>query len=134
MPSKARAPPVVGMSVVLTLSLTAMGIPCSGPRIRPRARSSIELSGVREHVRVDGDGRVDDGLVARDPQKIERDQIARRDLAGGQRGLQLRNAGLDDVEVGDGITDALRLQQPAIARVAEQLGRDQRVIARVPPV
>ena len=36
--AKASAPPVVGMSVVWMLSLSATGMPCSGPRIRPCAR------------------------------------------------------------------------------------------------
>src|SRR5258708_9066948 len=39
MPSNASAPRVVGMSVVWTLSFRAIGMPCSGPRTRPRARS-----------------------------------------------------------------------------------------------
>ncbi len=34
-PSKATAPPVVGMSVVWMLSLIAMGMPWSGPRSLP---------------------------------------------------------------------------------------------------
>src|SRR5688572_3297888 len=38
--AKARAPPVVGMSVVWMLSLSAMGMPCNGPRTRPAARSA----------------------------------------------------------------------------------------------
>ena len=43
-PSKARAPPVVGMSVVWMLSFSATGIPWSGPRTRPSARSRSSRS------------------------------------------------------------------------------------------
>ncbi len=43
-PLKASAPPVVGMVVVWMLSLSAMGIPCSGPRNRPWARSRSNCS------------------------------------------------------------------------------------------
>src|SRR2546428_178335 len=50
-PSKASAPPVVGMFVVWMLSLSATGMPCSGPRMRPcarsRSRSSASLSASR---------------------------------------------------------------------------------------
>ncbi len=44
MPSNASAPPVVGMSVVWMLSLSAIGMPCSGPRTRPCARSRSSAS------------------------------------------------------------------------------------------
>ena len=37
--ANASAPPVVGMSVVWMLSLSATGMPCNGPRILPAARS-----------------------------------------------------------------------------------------------
>jgi hypothetical protein len=43
-PSKASAPPVVGMSVVWMLSLRATGIPWRGPRIFPCARSRSRAS------------------------------------------------------------------------------------------
>ena len=43
-PSKASAPPVVGMSVVWMLSLSAIGMPCSGPRTFPAARSRSRAS------------------------------------------------------------------------------------------
>ena len=43
-PSNASAPPVVGMSVVWMLSFSATGMPCSGPRIRPCARSRSRSS------------------------------------------------------------------------------------------
>ena len=43
-PSNASAPPVVGMSVVWMLSLSAIGMPCSGPRTRPAARSRSRAS------------------------------------------------------------------------------------------
>ena len=43
-PSKARAPPVVGMSVVWMLSLSAMGMPWSGPRTLPSRRSRSRAS------------------------------------------------------------------------------------------
>ncbi len=43
-PSKTRAPPVVGKFVVWMLSLSATGMPCSGPRTLPRARSRSSSS------------------------------------------------------------------------------------------
>ena len=43
-PSNARAPPVVGRWVVWMLSLSATGIPCSGPRTSPPARSASSAS------------------------------------------------------------------------------------------
>ena len=43
-PSKASAPPDVGMFVVWMLSLSAIGIPCSGPRTLPAARSRSRSS------------------------------------------------------------------------------------------
>ena len=46
-PSNARAPPVVGMSVVWMLSLSAIGMPWRGPRIRPAARSWSSASAWR---------------------------------------------------------------------------------------
>ena len=42
--SNASAPPVVRMNVVWTLSLSAIGMPCSGPRILPAARSRSRSS------------------------------------------------------------------------------------------
>src|SRR6185295_6009341 len=44
--ANASAPPVVGMSVVWMLSLRATGMPCSGPRIRPAARSRSSESAI----------------------------------------------------------------------------------------
>jgi len=38
--ANASAPPVVIMSTVWTLSLSTMGMPCSGPRMYPCARST----------------------------------------------------------------------------------------------
>jgi hypothetical protein len=43
-PANASAPPVVGMSVVWMLSLSAIGMPCSGPRIFPARRSRSRAS------------------------------------------------------------------------------------------
>ena len=43
-PANASAPPVVGMSVVWMLSLSAIGMPCSGPRTRPGRRSRSRAS------------------------------------------------------------------------------------------
>ncbi len=43
-PSKASAPPVVGMSVVWMLSLSAIGIPWRGPRTFPSRRSRSRAS------------------------------------------------------------------------------------------
>src|SRR5258708_1926785 len=42
--SNAGAPPVVGISVVWMLSFSAIGMPCSGPRMRPRALSRSRSS------------------------------------------------------------------------------------------
>jgi hypothetical protein len=42
--SKTNAPPVVGIRVVWMLSFNAIGIPCSGPRAWPEARSSSRRS------------------------------------------------------------------------------------------
>ena len=42
--SNASAPPVVRMSVVWMLSFSAIGMPCSGPRILPCARSRSRSS------------------------------------------------------------------------------------------
>ena len=44
-PSNASAPPVVGMSVVWMLSLSAIGMPCSGPRTSPCAPLAIARVG-----------------------------------------------------------------------------------------
>ena len=46
--SNASAPPVVRMNVVCTLSFNAIGMPCSGPRIRPcwRSRSRSSASAI----------------------------------------------------------------------------------------
>ncbi len=43
-PRNASAPPVVGISVVWMLSLSAMGMPCSGPRTWPSRRSRSRAS------------------------------------------------------------------------------------------
>ncbi len=43
-PSNASAPPVVGMFVVWMLSLSAIGMPWSGPRTLPCARSRSSAS------------------------------------------------------------------------------------------
>ena len=43
-PAKTSAPPVVGMLVVWMLSLSATGMPCSGPRTLPCARSRSSAS------------------------------------------------------------------------------------------
>src|SRR5262245_4515676 len=44
--SNASAPPVVRMSVVWTLSFGAIGMPCSGPRIRRNRRSRSRSSAI----------------------------------------------------------------------------------------
>ena len=49
-PSNASAPPVVGMSVVWMLSLSAIGMPCSGPRILPCRALAVERVGLVERV------------------------------------------------------------------------------------
>jgi hypothetical protein len=48
----ASAPPVVGMFVVWMLSLSAIGMPCSGPRTRPFARSRSSASASSSAVRL----------------------------------------------------------------------------------
>ena len=47
-PLNASAPPVVGMFVVWMLSLSATGMPCSGPRTRPLRALAIERVGLGE--------------------------------------------------------------------------------------
>ena len=71
--------PVVGMSEVSKLSLTTIGMPCSGPRTFPAARSRSSASAVGERRRIQCDERVDARtlLVVRiDAREIALDELA----------------------------------------------------------
>ncbi len=92
-PSKASAPPVVGMLVVRMLSLSATGMPCSGPRIVPGGALAIERVGLFERVGIHGDRGVQLVLVEGDAREILRHQFARGDALLLQGGAHLGDAG-----------------------------------------
>ena len=62
-PANASAPPVVGMLVVWMLSFNATGMPCSGPRSLPGARSRSSAIGFLERARIDGERGVQPILI-----------------------------------------------------------------------
>ena len=97
-PTNASAPPVVGMSVVWMLSLSAIGMPCSGPRTRPCARSRSSASASVERLRVHGDRGVQRVLVGRDARQVLLHDLVRGRPPGLHRRLHVGDAGLEDVE------------------------------------
>ena len=86
------------MNVVWTLSFSAIGMPCSGPRILPGRALAIALVGELERLRVHGDGGVQQLLVHPDALQVLADDLARRDAPRLQRRLHLGNRRLDDRE------------------------------------
>jgi short-subunit dehydrogenase len=96
--ANASAPPVVGMSVVWMLSLSAIGMPCSGPAQLAGLALGVARVGLRERARVDGDGGVETALVAGDTIERLLDERMRGDAALLERRAHVADAGLDDRE------------------------------------
>jgi hypothetical protein len=86
------------MSIVWMLSLIAMGMPWSGPRTLPCARSRSRDVGLLEHARVHRDDGLELILIERDPRQVLGDELARRDTPVGQGLAQLGDSGLDHGE------------------------------------
>ena len=109
MPANATAPPVVGMSFVLMMSLTATGMPCNGP---DAARSdavewsaepacgafAIERVGLVQSRAAQVCHRIDAPVIAIDPVEVELNELPRSDPSGIECQLQLGDARFDDVE------------------------------------
>ena len=58
------------MLVVWMLSLSATGMPCSGPRTRAGRALAIERVGLLERARVDRERRVQAVFVEREPHEV----------------------------------------------------------------
>ena len=87
------------MSVVWMLSLSAIGMPCSGPRTRPRAPLAIERVGLGQRPRIDGDHRVQPALRSGRCGRATAGRSARDVIASlRHRVAHVGDAGLDDRE------------------------------------
>jgi hypothetical protein len=92
------------------LSFNAIGMPCSGPRTFPSARSR-SLLGLAQHVRIDRDHGIELLVVQRDSRQVLLNQFARRDAPARHRLLHVRDAGFDDVEFGPRLGNYRRKKQ-----------------------
>ena len=86
------------MSVVWMLSLSATGMPWSGPRSLPCARSRSSASASCSAFGIDGQRGVQPIFVDRQANQVLLDQLARGDLPLRHRRLHLRDRRLDDGE------------------------------------
>ena len=78
-PSNASAPPVVGMLVVWMLSLSAIGMPCSGAAHTAGRPFAIALVGLLQRIGVDVIRGLQRLLVHAEPGEVHLDQLVRRD-------------------------------------------------------
>ena len=144
----ARDPPVVGRPSTSMLSLKITGMPCSGPRTPPAARSASRRTRVGDRRRIEREHRAQRRPVAieqRQPRQILADDVLRRRVAARQRVLDLRDGLLDDGERrrrrgggGNAPVDDLRsLQRRQAAEIGrrDEAARDRRSRARsrIPP-
>ena len=86
------------MSVVWMLSLSAIGMPCSGPRTLPLRALAVARVGFLERVRVHRDDRVQLVLVGRDAREVLLHDLARGDALLLHRRLHFRDRRFDHAE------------------------------------
>ena len=99
LPASAHEPPVFGMPVVLTLSLTITGMPRSGRfTSTPRRRIRSARRASREGRRADRDDRVELRVQLLDPVEIELGQLDRRQLVAVHQRLELGDRRRVDVD------------------------------------